>query len=982
MKILSIKFNNLASIEGTYEIDFTQEPLASAGIFAISGTTGAGKSTVLDALCLALYDKTPRFSVPSENLFLQDVGDNQIDQSDVRNILRRGTGSGFAEVKFEAVDGHHYRSRWSVKRLDDNPTGTLMPQTMELFNHDTGEEILGNNDELLGRIFRLVGLTYEQFTRTVLLAQNDFATFLKSRESQKAELLEKLTGTEYYSQISRAVFIRNKSAHAEINFLKQNIKQIELIPEEELTQMSIEREQLIPQREYASRQLLVLNEQLRIINVYNQQTKLLAEKQKEYQNLKEDFDAIFQRKDAQQQDYVEFREYMNSLEPELNKARELDIQIQNTEDKIQQQRNICLTASRKRKEMEKTVSDKELVFAKELTWINNEPLSETNELRLKDLQTRVVKEKATLQAMLAENEDRIEQLNEYSVNKLSEELHAIATEQQRLQEARIKTMVWIGLKKEEERLANELADNKALLIKKEKELVSFRQQLEAKSERVKTLEKLCNTARVTMCKDVKSLRDNLPVGDPCPVCGSTSHPYQPDDNKPNTLYANIEQEYKTHLEDYRQTADQCLIKARDVQNLQELSHTLAERIEKLQIEIKDTCPGSEAEQTIKHFDTALQKLVVRQENLLKQLNRYQELYNKWQLVEEDVKKQRILFDTLKDTLNSCQLLLQHVNSEKEQLALMAEKEVEDDFRLAALEKELDLLKAERATLLNGDIVQEAIVSFQHKENQLLSQLELTTKELDKCNTAILLLEGELKQLTITVEALELESRAIENVSALPRIIAEQKILIEKLDKRYSFIEAKQAQQHDNKLKYHKLKADIERKQKTVDKWEKLNWLIGSSDGAKFKIIAQSYTLNLLLLHANKHLSYLSKRYKLQQVPDTLALQVIDCEMCNEVRTIYSLSGGESFLISLALALGLSSLSSNNLKVESLFIDEGFGSLDGDSLRTAMKALEQLYFTGRKIGVISHVEEMTERIPVKIHVEKGVNGRSRIDIRRS
>ena len=132
---------------------------------------------------------------------------------------------------------------------------------------------------------------------------------------------------------------------------------------------------------------------------------------------------------------------------------------------------------------------------------------------------------------------------------------------------------------------------------------------------------------------------------------------------------------------------------------------------------------------------------------------------------------------------------------------------------------------------------------------------------------------------------------------------------------------------------------------------------------------------MLLLHANKHLSYLSKRYKLQQVPGTLALQVIDCDMCDEVRTVYSLSGGESFLISLALALGLSSLSSNNLKVESLFIDEGFGSLDAESLRTAMDALEQLHMQGRKIGVISHVQEMSERLAVQIQVHKKVNGKS-------
>ena len=169
--------------------------------------------------------------------------------------------------------------------------------------------------------------------------------------------------------------------------------------------------------------------------------------------------------------------------------------------------------------------------------------------------------------------------------------------------------------------------------------------------------------------------------------------------------------------------------------------------------------------------------------------------------------------------------------------------------------------------------------------------------------------------------------------------------------------------------------ELEGKQRVAEQWAKLNKLLGSADGAKFKVIAQSYTLNHLLRHANRHLSYLSKRYKLQQVPGTLALQVIDCDMCDEVRTVYSLSGGESFLISPALALGLSSLSSNNLKVESLFIDEGFGSLDADSLRTAMEALEQLQMQGRKVGVISHVQEMSERISVQVQVHKKINGKS-------
>ena len=105
MKILAIRLKNLTSIEGTVEVDFMAEPLHSAGIFAISGPTGAGKSTLLDALCLALYDKAPRFATSVENVNLADVGDNQINQSDVRNLLRRGTSDGYAEVDFLGIDG-------------------------------------------------------------------------------------------------------------------------------------------------------------------------------------------------------------------------------------------------------------------------------------------------------------------------------------------------------------------------------------------------------------------------------------------------------------------------------------------------------------------------------------------------------------------------------------------------------------------------------------------------------------------------------------------------------------------------------------------------------------------------------------------------------------------------------------------------------------------------------------------------------------
>ncbi len=176
-----------------------------------------------------------------------------------------------------------------------------------------------------------------------------------------------------------------------------------------------------------------------------------------------------------------------------------------------------------------------------------------------------------------------------------------------------------------------------------------------------------------------------------------------------------------------------------------------------------------------------------------------------------------------------------------------------------------------------------------------------------------------------------------------------------------------------------LLAIIQAKQLVVDNWSKLNDIIGSADGKKFRQVAQEYTLDVLLSYANVHLEVLSKRYSLQRISNTLGLQVLDQDMGDEVRTVYSLSGGESFLVSLALALGLASLSASRMNVESLFIDEGFGSLDPNTLNIAMDALERLHNQGRKVGVISHVQEMTERIPVQISVSKQQNGRSEVEI---
>jgi len=159
-------------------------------------------------------------------------------------------------------------------------------------------------------------------------------------------------------------------------------------------------------------------------------------------------------------------------------------------------------------------------------------------------------------------------------------------------------------------------------------------------------------------------------------------------------------------------------------------------------------------------------------------------------------------------------------------------------------------------------------------------------------------------------------------------------------------------------------------------WQNLNELIGSADGKKFQVFAQSLTLDALLAYANEHLRDLAPRYRLMRVPGhDLDLQVVDRDMGDEARTINGLSGGETFLVSLSLALGLSSLSAERIQVESLFVDEGFGTLDPDTLEGALATLDALQASGRQVGLISHVPGLAERIGARIEVVPQGAGRS-------
>jgi len=210
MKILRIGGKNLASLAGEFEVDFESEPLASSGLFAISGPTGAGKSTLLDALCLALYDATPRLLRARAGNQVPDVGADTVQAHDRRTLLRRGAAEGYAEVDFIGNDGIAYRSRWSVRRSYNKASGALQGVNMTLHKLPELAPIGNTKTETLLEIEQRIGLSFEQFTRSVLLAQNEFSAFLRTDDNERGELLETLTGSAVYSEISRRAFERAK----------------------------------------------------------------------------------------------------------------------------------------------------------------------------------------------------------------------------------------------------------------------------------------------------------------------------------------------------------------------------------------------------------------------------------------------------------------------------------------------------------------------------------------------------------------------------------------------------------------------------------------------------------------------------------------------------------------------------------------------------------------------------------------------------
>lgn len=989
MKILAIRGRNLASLEGEFEADFTSEPLLSAGIFAISGPTGAGKSTILDAMCLALFARTPRTDQAKENnVKLRDVNEEVLPQSDPRFLLRRGTASGYAEVDFLALNGHRYRSRWSVGRARDKENGRLQSPRVTLYNIDKEEEEQGTRSELQARVVELIGLTFEQFTRSVLLAQNDFSTFLKAEQGEKASLLEKLTGTELYSAISRTIFEKNAVAKEAYDKIQARIQGIELLMEEAEQELQArlkesETSLLVLEKAKAEQQTLqeaVKSTEQQIATRQTQQKDAAAKLEKATELLNAARKDYEQGLVEEQRSESEFK----ALQQELQLARGLDVRLDAAA------RSVADTETRLREALAR---------------------KKEGEDKLKAAQTRQQQSTAEI-ARLSEWRERYRSKESIAEQLTALLLHldAASAARQAIEKAG-KTIA--TTKQTAERLVARLATirqaaetKRAQLQKTEETIVRSEKELKAldiaaldkqiESVRLERENLLVEQARQAASGDVLELRKKLQEGSPCPVCGSTHHPvvtHPAVTEVPKVIAALTLQLEQLNA---RKTAY-----AGSEKQLNQLRQQLLQLHKEL-TEADHTRTDLQGRQKLAETQIAREEAIraESQETLAKSLSAANRLFGNddWQRGwQQDP-------DSFRDTLTTFARQW-HDNTEKlqqlqrEQSAQKAEYESYASF-LPSLIKQVEevtllheqnrtallALQSERARLLGGKPADQVESAYTRRKEELKERMKrLQTVQTEQSGIADQLrgIAGQIAQdlqkasddLVVRQKALadwnETWNAAHNNEPLellLPRITQEKN--------EYAFRLRTQA---ENKQKIASQQEELNACRLESERWAKLNELAGSADGAKFRRIAQGYTLDVLLSYANVQLRDLSRRYRLERVPETLALQVIDRDMCDEIRTVHSLSGGESFLVSLALALGLSSLSSNRMKVESLFIDEGFGSLDADTLRIAMDALESLRTQGRKIGVISHVQEMTERIPVQIRVSRAGNGRSFLEV---
>ncbi len=1124
MKILAVRGENISSLQSFFEVDFSKEPLASAGVFAISGPTGAGKSTLLDAICLALYQTTPRLSVaPSKDVAVPDADNKEISVSDPRNLLRRGATSGWCEVDYVGVDRNQYRARWSVKRAYNSTKGKLQSPQVQLSVLPDNAIRADSAKEVGQEILRTVGLTYAEFTRSVLLAQNEFTSFLRATDNERAVILEKLTGVDVFTKIGVYVFRKTATLEDEKKSLNRALDQIRILTDSE-------------------RQSLV--EQVEKLSWRNNQQTEMKSALVSFQQLEQQWNACKASGDAlskdltlrtaehseltqtaqlTQQEYEAAVTQKTTSQPALSRARALEAQRESlksqsgvlsenllkqsklfseSQDKIDKLASRAKGASEELDRLREWVElnprirqlaedwsayDELMSRAESLVSAQQQAAQErlATESTSKQFLHQQEKIQLRISAASSERSDRIAQVDELKRLASQQDLSSLLLRVSELEETKRTLEKLSETLKALSQVRNSLSvvreaqsSDHSLLDGTLIQLNDVAKKTEKKKEEQLLALKYKERIERSVSENAIAMRAALQPGSSCPVCGSVEHPYAHSEQQPLielAKEAQLEFDAASRAVEKLQSEGAAL-KAESVRLQSNLGHQRQQLIE-LESREKELCvvmsqlssvTGQPMQDSQSELDARLREstasLCAAKEALksgeklqseLRQLSQHHEqLEIGWEKDKQELNRLSQELLVYQEKLAHGQKEIDRIDGELRQLFLRLDAVASDEnWRAIFLTRPNDYREKSRKDVALWFSRQKEIERLVGLCLEFKNQMEVLDFGIAEKKQTMKEIESQLSRL-----ALEMESAATELSSVLGSVSAsefetqltaivsnkeqardaaqqryqEHSILLTRLETQRAAVEVRQKElsaDQENlcfRLKQlaqsldvvwaqapighwkaqlePQLESDLglevklrgtleadEQAQKQsgsllaslqnldheLGRWRELSELVGCSTGAKFRKEAHRLTLEVLLIHANVHLESFARRYQLRIPSEGQGLLLEDFDAGGELRSVYSLSGGESFLVSLALAMGLASLSAEQIPVESLFIDEGFGSLDSESLKVALDALDALQAHGRKVGVISHVPEMAERIGVHIEVKPEGMGRSRV-----
>ncbi|MHB8879997.1 MAG: AAA family ATPase [Thermodesulfovibrionales bacterium] len=1073
MRILEVRFNNLNSLSGEWSIDFTHPAYTSNGIFAITGPTGAGKTTILDAICLALYGRTPRL--------------NKVTKTE-NEIMSRQKGECFAEVSFETQKGS-FRCHWSQRRARKKSDGELQPPKHEITDIASGKVFEVKLRGVAEQVEAVTGMDFDRFTRSMLLAQGGFDAFLKADPDKRAPILEQITGTEIYSQISIRVHERQREEREKLNIIQAETAGIVILePEQEkeiqqaleskqkeetdlttkfadtgkaiswLTAVDGLKKEIIsladeasklqsdidafkPERDKLSRALSAAS----LDGLYATLTAIRKQQVDDQTALKAEEEALPKLESSAkgqaeslklaEQQAVKVKEELKAAAPLIQKVRLLDQKLADQKKAVSEGEESC------QKDAAKIVMDKQAILKEQKKRFEAQKTFE-----LVDGHFKEHAQDEWLISGLAGVEEQLGGLiskQKEIVQKEADQAKAVKALEQATKSLD-NCQKQCGTRRQElDNASKRLQQGKDAL----RQLLGDRLLREYRTEKETLLREMAFLAKIAELEDHRA---KLEDGKPCPLCGATEHPFA-EGNVPVTDETEQKIEVLTKLISKAEDQETAIKKLEDAEVTARNNLTEGEKqetaaandkkaAEKALAEVKEGLENLRTDFTERRqaVSAKLLPLGITEipdadvssllESLRARLNAWQAQVKKKAEIEKriaDLDSEMKRLDAVIETLSKAlaekserleTLKKDHTIGSDERKELYGDKSPDDEeLRLNKAVSDAEAAE-KKARDLHNEMQQKWSTAKTHVES-LKKRIDQREPELKKGETefsaalgpvgfsdeeqfleAILTAEQRdklsAKAKKLDDSQTDLKARQKDRETRLATEIAKKVSdkSLEELEPQYKECEDSLKELRDiiaglkhklseNTAAKELIKAKqtaIEAQKKECRRWENLHELIGSADGKKYRNFAQGLTFEMMINHANRQLQKMTDRYLLiKNDAQPLELNVIDNYQAGEIRSTKNLSGGESFIVSLSLALGLSHMASRNVQVDSLFLDEGFGTLDEDALETALETLAGLQQDGKLIGVISHVPALKERISTQIQVFTQAGGRSAI-----